>query len=117
MWGEGASSEEHQRGKLLADKSNAKLILEMVKAPHYGMLGSRASYIQTLLSSYPSFGKCLNELGGDLSEDLVQAARAAIKRAIDTVVATSTLFKLKVEIPQKHEKKRLGLSESRAQQW
>lgn len=91
----GCPSWQVARGSLM-DREQTKLVLTLVKNPSYPRLGEWASTLQEHVACV----KHVHRDGGApmISAEITKAASDAVSLAIDTVVVTNVLFRIRVEL-------------------
>ena len=85
------------RGKLM-DKENIKLVLAMVKNEHYPKLAEASGKLKEMVS----LAKAVHKEPGSpmVSAEVLRAASTSVSTAVETVVVTSALFRVRVELPR-----------------
>ena len=88
---------QSERGRLL-DKANAKLALTMLKNPRYGDIGPQVSALREKLSLAKAVHKaCQQPL---VPADVARSATTVSSTAVETVIVTNVLFRVRIEIPK-----------------
>lgn len=82
----------------LMSSDHAKLVLDMVKNPHFADLGGLAAKLQSAVALLKSVHKDGNPPMVE-SATIAKASQLA-KLAVDTAVVTNAVFKARVEIPR-----------------
>jgi hypothetical protein len=80
----------------LYDVSNVPLISALVKNPHYPQLSARATYISKIVRVARDLQKAIPDFF--FEPDTFTAALEASKHAVDTVVVTNVLFKMRTVV-------------------